>query len=99
MLGSGATDQQQQACASTWANAAPLELEPNPMSDFYKHGAPLAIAKDPGQPHHSSTIRRVFKALLFDLRRIFPDNGAGARIDELKGVEDIVTGARRGAGG
>ena len=38
-------------------------------------------------------IRGVFEALFLDFRAILPDDGAGARVDELKRVEDVITRA------
>src|SRR6185369_430423 len=37
-----------------------------------------------------SPIRRVFQPLLFDFRVVFPDDGTGARVNQLERVEDVV---------
>src|SRR5580704_7302718 len=44
-------------------------------------------------------ISRVLKPLLLDFRAVRPDAYAGAGINQFKGVQDIIAGARTGAGG
>ena len=48
---------------------------------------------------HGSPIHRVFETLLLNLVEAFPDDVAGARVNELEGVEDVIAHALRGARG
>src|SRR5262245_23879445 len=46
-----------------------------------------------GAPSSRLPVGRILQALLLHLRGVFPDDLAGARIDQLERVKDIVTGA------
>ena len=46
------------------------------------------------KPRNGLSVRRVFQPLFFHFGILFPNDAAGARVDELKIVMDIITDAR-----
>src|SRR5438093_481221 len=63
------------------------------------HGQHLTLFLRSETRRGGSPVSGVLQALLFDFRRVHPHDVAGAGVQKLEGVEDVIAGAGAGAGG
>src|SRR5882724_12020650 len=84
-------------CAEGWEE---ISIEASARKRQGRPGPRLTIDDEPlGSPGpRALAVGGVLEALLFDFRRILPDDVARPRIDQLEAVEDVVARALRRAG-